>query len=57
MAEARSKLPKAMQKSDISSTKNEYYSGLIKKRHSLSPNMHNKKKNKKQQFKIQYFIK
>jgi len=46
LAEARSKLPKAMQKSDISSTEDEYYNGLTKKRHSLSPNMHNLKKTK-----------
>lgn len=45
MAEARSKLPKAMQKSDISSTEDEYYSRLTKKRHiSLSPNIGNFKK-------------
>lgn len=47
LAEARSKLPKAMHKSDISSTEDEYYSRLTKKRNtSLSPNMGNLKKTK-----------
>lgn len=46
LAEATSKLPKAMQKSDISSTEDEYYSRLTKERHSLSPNVNNLKKTK-----------
>jgi len=46
LAEARSKLPKAMHKSDISSTEDEYYNRLMKKRHSLSPDKGNLKKTK-----------
>ncbi|XP_022162449.1 uncharacterized protein LOC111028210 [Myzus persicae] len=58
LAEARSKLPKAMHKSDISSTEDdEYYRRLTKKRHySESPNKENLKKTKSSNLKSNVLI-
>jgi len=58
LAEARSKLPKAMHKSDISSTEDdEYYRRLTKERHySVSPNTENLKKTKSSNLKSNVLI-